>query len=359
MVKAVAPNATILVYEGTSYVNTYNRIASDNTAQQVSTSWYYGTDSGTPASVRDAENTAFQQMATQGQSFYGATGDFGDQIKTGTDASGNPIFTFGVQDPSAQPYITAVGGTKLTLDPVTGAYKTETAWTGNTGGGSTGGVSTIWELPDYQAQMITPGSGGSTYFRNLPDVSLNSDPATGYSVYRTSGFPTASGSWVKIGGTSAAAPLWAAYTALVNQYRAAHSTSNLGFANPTLYFLARARYSDFHDIITGNNVTYNAVLGFDNVTGFGTFDGAALFNDLTRDAAIFHVDVHFTGSLSNGSESNPFKKISDALNTAVNGIPTLIYIRGGAYNEIFNTSKPVLFVNDGNGTVTLGSSTVH
>ncbi len=359
MAKAAAPNATILVYEGTNFVSIYNRIASDNAAQQVSTSWYYGTDSATPASVRNAENTAFQQMAGQGQSLYGATGDFGDQVKTGTDASGNPIFVFGVQDPSAQPYITAVGGTKLTVDAFNGAYKSETAWTGNTTGGSTGGISTVWTLPVYQSLAVSPGSNGSSTFRNLPDVSLNSDPNTGYSVYRTSGFPTKSGSWIAVGGTSVAAPLWAAYTALVNQNRVGLGTGNLGFANPTLYFVAHARFSaDFHDITSGNNGTYSAVSGYDNVTGWGTFNGGNMFSDLTRDAAVFWVDGSYTGSLSNGGQTTPFKKVSDALNTAVIDIPTLIYIRGGAYNETFSNSKPIVFVNNGNGNATLGSSTV-
>ncbi len=193
---ALAPGATrIIIYEGTSYTDLYNRIASDNAAQQVSSSWYYGLDSSPSAAIRNSENTAFQQMATQGQSFFAATGDFGDKVQTGTDSNGNPILQFGVQDPSAQPYVTGVGGTTLTTNGAGGAYTSETAWSG-----STGGISTIWPIPIYQSAAVSPGSGGSSTFRNLPDVSLNSSPSTGYSIYYY-------GTWFgTYGGTSCAAP---------------------------------------------------------------------------------------------------------------------------------------------------------
>jgi len=78
---ALAPKATkVMVYEGpnssSGVVDTYNRIASDNLAKEISTSW------GAPeaymsSSTRNSENTAFQQMASQGQSIFAAAGDSG------------------------------------------------------------------------------------------------------------------------------------------------------------------------------------------------------------------------------------------------------------------------------------------
>jgi kumamolisin len=112
--------------------------------------------------------------------------------------------------------------------------------------------------------------------RNVPDVSLNSDQYTGYSIYFK-------GRWQIIGGTSCAAPIWAAFTARVNQQRVANGFATLGFANPLIYQLARsAKYgTDFNDIADGStNLYYKAIAGYDNSTGWGSFNGANLLADL-------------------------------------------------------------------------------
>jgi subtilase family serine protease len=79
------------------------------------------------------------------------------------------------------------------------------------------------------------------------------------------------------GGTSAAAPIWAALMALADQ-DAGH---RLGFVNPAIYRIARSpRYHQaFHDITTGNNTVQfppttitgdRAAVGWDPVTGWGS-----------------------------------------------------------------------------------------
>ena len=81
-----------------------------------------------------------------------------------------------------------------------------------------------------------------------------------------------------MGGTSCAAPLWAAFTALVNQQAAAASQPPVGFLNPALYAIGKgANYTTcFHDITTGNNTwsgspnLFFAVPGYDLCTGWGT-----------------------------------------------------------------------------------------
>lgn len=271
---ALAPAAAkIIVYEGpnsnTGVVDTYNRIATDNAAKQISTSWGEAENSAT-ASVRGSENTAFQQMAAQGQSIFAAAGD------SGAYDNGS---TLSVDDPASQPYMTGVGGTALTTSGPGGAYSSEKTWNGGsiTNGGGGGGISTVWAIPSYQSGVVSSASKGSTTMRNVPDVSLDADPNTGYAIYY-------GGKWVVYGGTSCAAPLWAAFTALVNQQRAASGLGTLGFANPPIYAAAQGANgaADFHDIADGStNLFYPAVAGYDDATGWGTFNGANLLADLS------------------------------------------------------------------------------
>ncbi len=275
LMTALAPGASkILVYEAPNsdagVVDTYNKIAADNTAKEISTSWGEA-ESSASASVRSSENTAFQQMAAQGQSIYAAAGD------SGANDNGS---TLSVDDPASQPYMVGVGGTSLTTNGAGGAYKSEKTWNNGSAanGAGGGGISTVWAIPSYQTALAgSAASKGSTTHRNVPDVSLDADPNTGYSVYF-------GGQWTIYGGTSCAAPLWAGFTALVNQKRAAAGSSPLGFANTTLYSLAAtsAYTNDFHDIADGStNLFYPAVTGYDDATGLGTFSGLSLLTDLS------------------------------------------------------------------------------
>jgi subtilase family serine protease len=346
LAQALCPNLDqIHVYEGNNYVDLYNQIASDNTDELVSSSWYYGLDTAPPQSVRDAENTAFQQMASQGQSFYAASGDFGDKVCTARDSLGNcTTQVLGVQDPSAQPYCTGVGGTQVTTQSNGGPWYSETAWSG-----SGGGVSAVWAVPYYQSAAVTPGSGGSSTARNVPDVSL--DSISGYAIYYY-------GVWQSYTGTSCAAPLWAGFTALVDQRRLAHGQGLLGFPNPALYYLAQTnRYGiDFHDIKTGNNGTYAAVTGRDNVTGWGTFDGGQLIGDLGINVLAYWVDGNYAGLGQIGTPDHPYKTIGLALAAVPTGYPTILYIKGHAYLENPTISgKTVLMINNGGGVVTIGN----
>ena len=274
LMAALAPGASkILVYEapnaGTGAVDLYNKIATDNLAKEISTSWGEPENSDS-ASARNSENTAFQQMAAQGQSIYAAAGD------SGANDNGS---TLSVDDPASQPYMVGVGGTTLTTNGAGGAYKSESTWNNGAGNGAGGGgISTVWTIPSYQTTLAgSAASKGSTTYRNVPDVSLNANQNTGYSVYYKGG-------WTVYGGTSCAAPLWAAFTALVNQKRVAAGSATLGFANPPLYALAasNAYANDFHDIADGTtNLYYPAVAGYDDATGLGTFNGANLLADLS------------------------------------------------------------------------------
>jgi subtilase family serine protease len=269
---ALAPGASkVIVYEGPNstagVVDTYNRIATDNLAKQISTSWGLP-EASNSASARSSENSAFQQMAAQGQSIFAAAGD------SGAFDNGS---TLSVDDPASQPFMVGVGGTRLTTG--TGAsYTSERTWNGGSvsAGAGGGGKSVIWSIPSYQSGVVSAASQGSTTMRNVPDVALDADPNTGYSIFFQ-------GNFFLFGGTSCAAPLWAGFTALVNQQRALNGTTPLGFANPPLYTVGKgARYTtDFHDIADGStNLFFPAVTGYDDATGWGTFKGASLLSDL-------------------------------------------------------------------------------
>lgn len=270
MVLAVAQGLEkIIVYEGPNDSNNgllsvYQKIADDNRAKQISTS--IGNPEREIGKVAlDAENQIFMQMAAQGQTLFAASGDNGAY----DTPSGNSL---NVDDPASNPYVVGVGGTSLILD-ASQNYSSESVWNDGLAsrGAGGGGVSVIWPIPSYQIGV--PGIA-STRFRNVPDVALNSDPDTGYSVYYD-------GQWQEEGGTSAAAPLWAAYLALVNEQRVLDGKAVMGHMLPRLYALeATSSYlDDFHDITQGNNFHYRAGPGYDNATGLGTIN-SNLFNDL-------------------------------------------------------------------------------
>ena len=290
---ALAPGISkILVYEGPNsskgVIDTYNKIATDNLAKSISTSWGLA-ETSNAGSTLNSENTIFKQMAAQGQSLFAASGDAGAYDNRST---------LTVDDPASQPYVTGVGGTRLTTVSAGGAYAGETTWNGGSisAGAGGGGISQIWGFPAYQSGFISQAAGGSATSRNVPDVALDSDPNTGYAIY-------VSGGWHIYGGTSCAAPLWSAFTALVNQQRTANGLAVLGFANPSLYAVgAGANYAqDFHDTAdNSSNLYYHAVTGYDLATGLGTFNGVNLLADLGGTKAVGSI----TGLFSTGLDSN-------------------------------------------------------
>jgi kumamolisin len=200
------------------------------------------------------------EMATQGQSVFVATGD------SGSSTPGDVVW------PADDPYITAVGGTDIDTRSPGGAWKSETGWSGTAGSPSKNKIP----IPFYQqtAGVITPLNHGSTTLRNYPDVAAeaNTNQYSCYDAICDQGN----------GGTSFAAPQWASFTALANERSVAGGGTTLGFLNPALYTLGLGSTydTDFHDITTGNNGGYNAVTGYDLVTGWGSPKGPYLINAL-------------------------------------------------------------------------------
>jgi hypothetical protein len=257
MAMCMAPGATIIVYEGNSAIDIFNRIATDNKAKQIGCSFGFYPPPATMDNV-------FLQYAAQGQTLFAASGDSGAY-------STNLIFA-----PADDPNITSVGGTSLTTTGPRGSWISESTW-----GGSGGGITTHYAIPSYQSGMDMTTNHGSTSQRNFPDVSMLADTVIFW--YLKNG---QSGT---VGGTSAAAPLWAGFMALVNQQAAQNGRGPIGNLNSIIYGIGRTNSSYpslLHDITAGNNfntaspTNFPAVAGYDLATGWGSPGGSNLINFL-------------------------------------------------------------------------------
>ena len=277
MSMSMAPGlAKIIIFSGGPTGNQndiLNRMAASNTVKNLSCSWGWGSG---PDTTTDA---IFQQMAAQGQSFYNASGD-SCAFTTGASSANGVDNTRIANAPSSSPYITQVGGTTLTTTGPGGAWQSETVWNWGGGTGSSGGISSYYAIPNWQAGVSMANNQGSTVNRNLPDVALTAD-----NVYVCSG---GKGKGSGVGGTSCAAPLWAGLTALANQLASQAGKPSVGLINQAVYTIGlNGSYAqDFHDITTGDNTwssspsQFYAVTGYDLCTGWGTPVGQSLLNEL-------------------------------------------------------------------------------
>jgi len=329
----LAPAAKVRVYQAPnddqSFFDAFVIAVNDNKAETISVSWglwewfdtqtTVSTGSGTLDFVHALENVLLQG-AVQGQSFFASSGDAGAY-----DANENlpvPQFTkiLSVDFPSSARWITSAGGTTLAGDQVfllndgslyTVKVPQERVWgwdylvplcsklgfdaisCGIFPGGGGGGVSAYVPLPFYQLlvptrttepnQAVTDTTIPFTYFtlpanfpgRNVPDVSMNADPDTGYIIVYTSSHV---GLIVDefIGGTSFTAPQLNGVAALLGQ----RVNSRLGLFNVPLYLAAstQAGYAGpsapLRDIKAGDNWFYQARPGYDQGSGVGSLDVA-------------------------------------------------------------------------------------
>ena len=164
--------------------------------------------------------------------------------------------------PATSPNVLAVGGTSLFLN-ADNSYKSESGWSG-----SGGGISAYENQPAYQSGNVV----GSTTKRVNPDVAYDSDPNTGFPVYDSYNNGT-SAPWGQWGGTSDAAPQWAALIAIADPGRIANGSGALDGRTQTLPAIYTMSAGDFHDVTSGTSTGsphYSAGPGFDLVTGRGT-----------------------------------------------------------------------------------------
>jgi kumamolisin len=275
-VGAAAPGANIFMYftEFTSqgWVNALQDAITDgNNISVVSIS--YGNPEDDPRGAWTSMgvkmvNQVFEAAAAKGITICCASGDDGSADEPSSTRAR-------VDFPASSPYVLGVGGTKLAATGGTAPkVKSETVWNEELKdeGAGGGGVSSVFTKPSYQNAVNVPQAPNPPHHvgRGVPDVAAVADPETGVVVMHIDGKHLES-----IGGTSAAAPLWAALIARVNQALGA----KVGFLNPLLY--SRLLTGVLRDITHGNNGAFKAGTGWDPCTGVGCPGGSKMVETLS------------------------------------------------------------------------------
>ncbi|KAF4442460.1 hypothetical protein F53441_11746 [Fusarium austroafricanum] len=221
-------------------------------------------------------------LGLRGISMIFSSGDLG--VGSGCLAPDGKTVEFNAIYPATCPYLTSVGGT-VDVTP-------EIAWEG-----SSGGFSKYFPRPSYQDKAVknymkTVSKQTKKYYgpytnwegRGFPDVAGHS-VSPDYEVFYA-------GKQARSGGTSAAAPVWGAIIGLLNDARFRAGKKSLGWLNPLIYKHGPKVLTDItggHAIgCDGNNTQsgkpepagsgivpgarWNATVGWDPVTGYGTPD---------------------------------------------------------------------------------------
>jgi hypothetical protein len=337
---AVAPSASIVYANSTDVINSLTQII-DNDLAPIATISYGLCEAGTGQSDLDSINALLMQANAQGQTVVAASGDEG-----ATDCEGSTSTTattgLAVDFPASSPYVTGIGGTSFNegagtyFNSTNGSFEgsaisyipeavwNESATNGIEGGG--GGLSAFFTKPSWQVGTGVPND----FARDVPDVSLSADPDhDGYLLCSqnscTNGFIDASAGTLDIvGGTSVGAPAFAGILALVEQ----KIGTSIGNANPTIYALANSTYytNVFHDVTVGDNampctagstdcpnggnIGYDATVGYDLASGWGSVDAYNLASDWTlvtplsigtNGTQISTTTLTTSGSLSSGA----------------------------------------------------------
>ena len=296
---AVAPRAKVqLVISGSTFATDGIMLSAqyivDHDLAPVMTTSYGNCEAALGSTTVTFWGDLYTQAAAQGITAFVAAGDSGAALCTApSNARG---FMTAVNGFCTPPYAVCVGGTELddtanpaawwaaANDPVTKgsalSYIPEVAWneSGTVPGGSGlwasgGGASTVFQKPPWQTGPGVPADGA----RDVPDVALAAARHTAYVYFEEQ-------QQLSIGGTSGASPAFAGLMALLVQ----RARERQGYATVWLYVLASHQAAGtgpvvFHDVTRGNNSVpgvagYAAGPGYDQVTGLGSPDGAALVN---------------------------------------------------------------------------------
>jgi kumamolisin len=321
----LAPAAKVVVYDAPNsdagFIDSFYKAASDNLVDSMSCSWGEAEEFFFPevAGVDNrpqliAFHQAFLEAAAQGISLFVAAGDSGAfDINDAFNDPVNNVLT--VDHPADDPAVTAAGGTTTPFAANFGGpgepdfvVAQESVWGWDAleahlvqfvnpgflhalfpvGGG--GGVSTFWPVPFYQlgtkgihktepnqSIIFDDGTGPVDLLdlpanfagRNVPDVSLDADPFSGYLLFSTPDGGLLSG----FGGTSFVAPQLNGIMALVSQ---ANGGGRLGLINPMLYRFKHQAGSKapLVDITAGDNWFYAGVPGYNPGSGLGVLNVA-------------------------------------------------------------------------------------
>jgi len=263
-----APGASIVYHLGGDLISDIAGAVNDNSCGVISIS--YGLCGVSASYMTSVVDPIFSQAAAQGQSVFVSSGDQG-AAGIGLNANGAACVvnnTRSVNEMSADPNVTSVGGTEFTPVYSGGSdqgYAIERVW--NDGSGATGGgVSQVFAKPAYQKGPGVP----SDSYRDVPDVALIASPNSP-GVFFADNENGGAQMVCCIGGTSLSAPVWAGFATVIGQIS---GNRRLGNFNQIIYPLANAQYvaAGFHDITNGNN-NFNGVTGFSGGRGFDLASG--------------------------------------------------------------------------------------
>ncbi|KAG2367592.1 tripeptidyl peptidase A [Suillus spraguei] len=248
-------------------------LSQDDVPQTISTS-YGDNEQDVPYTYATRTCAGLASLGARGVSLLFASGDGGvggghsfdpaTQICESND--GDHVKEFLPTFPASCPYIainldqsvTAVGGT-LNIPETAVNF-------------SSGGFSNYFARPAYQEVAVpaylaklAPGTYKGLYNstgRGFPDVAAQS---VSFSI-------VVEGQLVLASGTSCASPSFAGFVSMLNDARINAGKAPLGFLNPFLYSTG---YNALNDITSGNNpgcgtLGFNATVGWDPVTGYGT-----------------------------------------------------------------------------------------
>lgn len=302
---ATAPGASILLVETATpetvgvtgfptIVNAENYVIDNHLGAVISQSFGAGEQTFSSPGALLALRSDYTNAYRNGITVLAATGDTGaTESKTNTKAH---YFGYRVTGwPATDPLVTAVGGTRLTLNTRGRRTSPDVVWNDTTlfGGPAAGGggVSDIFTRPSYQNGVA--GVVGSR--RGIPDISMSASVSGSVLVY-ISGLPFGAG-WFAIGGTSEATPLFSGIVAIADQLNNHHP---LGLINPALYAMSAAHAPGIVDVTQGNNSVYfttttsgkrvsvpgfSAGPGYDLASGVGTVDANLFVRELDQTVA--------------------------------------------------------------------------
>jgi xanthomonalisin len=262
---------------------TYNKAVTDNIAKLINVSLGEDETAAEESGTQAADDAIFQQAVAQGQIFSIASGDAGVYQWSTDPTSGSPGYVansagtvkidlthYSVSEPASSPYVIQVGGTQLSTSGTT--WSGETVWNeglsaiapsqgdNNQRLWATGGGTSLYEAaPSWQSSV------SSSTKRVGPDLSFDAASSSGALI-------VVNGSTEQVGGTSLASPLF------VGAFARIESAANnaIGFPASKFYAAFPTQTSLLHDVTSGNNGYqnhgYTAATGFDEATGFGSFD---------------------------------------------------------------------------------------
>jgi YVTN family beta-propeller protein len=252
------------------------------------------------------------------------------EIDTDNESDSVLDYNLGVDDPASQPEVTGVGGTALSA---LGPAPTESVWNDNDDyafGAGGGGISEVFSMPAFQKTLgeVTGSSGtpcgnSSGDCREVPDVSADANPFTGYVVYDSQ---DGDSGWIGVGGTSAASPLWAAALADISSADGTGS-SGYGSLNPDLYALAATSPGTYFNDVTSGNNDYNdanggqfvAQTGYDMSTGLGTPIVSSLASGLAHPPTVPGTPTITSATAGNGHVALDWSPPSNNGGSAITG----------------------------------------